>query len=239
MVTSSIFHNVVVKNDKECERLINALELSEKGKEGKLKHPQVFFISDLHLGHKNCLAFDNRPYLTIEEQDKDIIKKWNSRVSTDDIVYILGDISWYSTSKTIEILKQLNGYKHLIVGNHDKKLIKSREFRSMFESINDYQEVVVDNQNIVLSHYSIPCFNKHFYGSYHFYGHVHNSFEWNMMRYHRYLIQSLYTKPCNMFNVGCMIPYIDYTPRTFNEIIYQTICDNVKDSVYGAKHGKS
>lgn len=58
MATSSIFHNVVVKNDKECERLINALELSEKKKEEKSKHPQVFFISDLHLGHKNCLAFD-------------------------------------------------------------------------------------------------------------------------------------------------------------------------------------
>lgn len=124
----------------------------------------------------------------------------------------------------------------MIVGNHDKKLIKSQEFRNMFESINDYQEVVVDNQNLALSHYPIPCFNKHFYGAYHFYGHVHNSFEWNMMRYHRYLMQSLYTKPCNMFNVGCMIPYVDYTPRTFNEIIYQTICDNVKDSVYGTKH---
>ena len=28
----------------------------------------------------------------------------------------------------------------------------------------------------------------------------------------------LYDKPCNMFNVGVMIPYMDYTPRTLKEI---------------------
>ena len=30
---------------------------------------------------------------------------------------------------------------------------------------------------------------------------------------------SLYDKPCQMFNVGCMLPYMDYTPRTLDEII--------------------
>ena len=31
-------------------------------------------------------------------------------------------------------------------------------------------------------------------------------------------MKSLYDKPCNMFNVGCMLPYMNYTPRTFDEI---------------------
>lgn len=26
-------------------------------------------------------------------------------------------------------------------------------------------------------------------------------------------------QPCNMFNVGCMMDYMDYTPRTFDEIV--------------------
>ena len=26
-------------------------------------------------------------------------------------------------------------------------------------------------------------------------------------------------KPCSMYNVGCMKPYMNYTPRTFEEIV--------------------
>ena len=71
---------------------------------------------------------------------------------------------------------------------------------------------------IVLSHYPIPCFNRHYYGAYHLYGHVHTGFEWNMMEHMRRQMEELYDVPCNMFNVGAMISYMDYTPRTLEEI---------------------
>lgn len=58
-----------------------------------------YFISDLHFGHKNCLAFDNRPFKSIEENDETIIKNWNNTVGIDDDVYLLGDVSWYNTTK--------------------------------------------------------------------------------------------------------------------------------------------
>ena len=48
-----------------------------------------YFISDLHFGHVNCLAFDNRPFNTIEEHDEYLIDKWNETVKSDDNVYIL------------------------------------------------------------------------------------------------------------------------------------------------------
>ena len=32
-------------------------------------------------------------------------------------------------------------------------------------------------------------------------------------------MMELYDTPCNMFNVGCMVNYMDWTPRTFEEII--------------------
>ena len=40
-----------------------------------------------------------------------------------------------------------------------------------------------------------------------------------MMERVKYEMTALYDKPCNMFNVGCMIPFMDYTPRTLDEII--------------------
>ena len=74
-----------------------------------------YFISDLHLGHKNVLKFDNRPFINIEEHDKTIIDNWNSKVNDKDDVYVLGDISWHNATKTIEIFKQLKGHEILTI----------------------------------------------------------------------------------------------------------------------------
>ena len=126
-----------------------------------------YFISDLHFGHKNCLAFDNRPFKTIEEHDEYIIKVWNETVGIDDDVYILGDISWYNSTKTLEIFKQLNGRLHLIKGNHDTNVLKNPELRKLFVEITDYKELFIDKDtSVVLCHYPIPCFKNHYYGWY-------------------------------------------------------------------------
>lgn len=180
-----------------------------------------YFISDLHFGHTNILYFDNRPFKTIEEHDEYIVNKWNETVDIDDDVYILGDISWHNTTKTIEIFKRLNGNKHLIKGNHDAKLLRNEELRKLFVEIVDYKELDIglENKRIVLSHYPIPFFNNHYYGWYHLYGHVHNSWEWSIAEKIKEQMVSLYDKKCEMFNVGAMIPYINYQPRTLKEII--------------------
>lgn len=180
---------------------------------------KLFFISDLHLGHKNVLRFDNRPFETIEEHDEAIIKRWNEMVSCKDHVYILGDVSWHGKQTTISIMKQLNGEKHLIVGNHDKELLKSKEFCSLFDEITDYKEIKVGSNGLVLCHYPILCFNRHYYGWYHFYGHVHNSAEYDVVEVSRLSLENTLKAPCNAINVGCMMPYMNYTPRTFEEII--------------------
>mgnify|MGYP004651971383 CR=1 FL=1 len=188
----------------------------------------TFFIADLHFGHKNCLAYDNREFPSIEAHDEALIERWNNAVGIGDDVWILGDISWYSSMKTIEIFKRLNGTKHLCVGNHDKRLLKNRDVQSLFSEIVDYKELQLDDETgIVLSHYPIPCYNNHYYGWYHLYGHVHVSFEWNMMKQVQYEMKNLYGKDSRMYNVGCMVPGMDYTPRTLEEI--KRIFDSQKD----------
>lgn len=182
---------------------------------------KTFFISDLHLGHTNALRFDNRPFSTIEEHDEEIINRWNKTVSHDDQVYILGDVSWHGAETTISILKRLNGGKHLITGNHDHDLLKNKDFCEMFCEITDYKEIRIgaSKSDLVLCHYPILCFNKHYYGAYHFYGHVHNSAEFTFIESARIELEDKLKKPCKAINVGCMMPYMDYTPRTFEAIV--------------------
>ena len=40
-----------------------------------------------------------------------------------------------------------------------------------------------------------------------------------MMENTKMQMSALYDMPCKMYNVGVMMPYMDYTPRTLEEII--------------------
>ena len=177
-----------------------------------------YYIADWHYGHANCIHFDNRPFKSCEEMNAELIRRWNERVKADDQIYILGDMFWCKGGEAVEVLKQLNGQKFLVKGNHDR--CHDSAFVKSFANINEYMEVEDEGRKVVLCHYPIPCFKNHFYGWYHLYGHVHTSFEHNMMLHDRYLMEQLYGKQCLMYNVGAMLPYMDYTPRTLSEILY-------------------
>lgn len=177
----------------------------------------IFYIADWHYGHANALNFDARPYKNVEEMNEALITNWNSVVSPGDTVYVLGDMFWCKTTEAITVLDRLNGQKILVQGNHDR--VYDAQFRSKFVKIDEYMEIKDGDRNVVLCHYPIPCFKNHFYGWYMLHGHVHTSFEANMMEHDRYLMEELYGKPCNMYNCGAMCTHINYTPRTLDEII--------------------
>ena len=81
----------------------------------------VFYTADLHLGHENVITYSNRPFSNAAEMLECIILNWNSVVSADDDVYIIGDMFFKINSKEqLEILRRLKGRKHLILGNHDR-----------------------------------------------------------------------------------------------------------------------
>lgn len=175
---------------------------------------ETFFTSDLHFGHKNVLRFDDRPFTSVEEMDAAIIKNWNDRVGKTDRAYILGDVSWYNTRKTEELLGSLNGHKILIAGNHDNKILSAA--RRTCDSVTEYQELHLDgNQHLVMMHYPITFFNRHHYGAVMLYGHVHNSHEWQFVKNYQRELHELDIK-CDMCNVGTMV--WDYKPVTYEEI---------------------
>lgn len=183
-----------------------------------------YFISDLHFGHRNILRYDNRPFNNTDEMDEKIIKNWNEVVTDEDDVYILGDISWKTVPETAEIFKKLKGRKHLIKGNHDGSYLKDEPFKKLFVEITDYKELYQQvngmDSMIVLSHYPILFYKNQHHGAFHFYGHVHNSQDWNFIESCKTSVQTLYAANCcAMYNVGCMMDYMDYTPRTAEQII--------------------
>lgn len=178
-----------------------------------------FFIADLHFGHFNIIRYDNRDFKTVEEMDSTLIENWNNVVSDEDTVYILGDISWYDEEKTVEIFNKLKGTKILIKGNHDRVARGSRLMKC-FANVCDYYELYLDKKNkVVMSHYPMPFWNGQFHNTVHLYGHVHNSHQWNIFENWMKEARALQDIPMRAYNVGCMMSYMNYTPRTLEEII--------------------
>lgn len=178
-----------------------------------------YYISDTHFNHANIIAFDNRPFKSVEEMNETLIQNWNSVVQNDDEIYILGDFHWGKAKEWPSILERLNGQKVLIRGNHDLKLPFTPECRKHFADVKDYKEIVDGDRHIVLCHYPIPTYKNLYHGWYHLYGHVHTTAENNMADHFFKVVSDYYELPRRAFNVGCMMPYMNYTPRTLDEII--------------------
>lgn len=112
-----------------------------------------WFTSDLHFGHKNIIHLQNRPFTSVEDMDEEIISYWNKTVKKDDIVYIIGDFSFYDYKKTKAIVERLVGRKILIRGNHDERF-DTRTFINMgFWDVYNYSIIKIGGHRVVLNHY--------------------------------------------------------------------------------------
>ena len=97
-----------------------------------------YYISDLHLLHKNCIGFDERPFADLEEMHETILANWNRKVTNSDTVYILGDATLYGKKEdAIAMVARMKGKKVLVRGNHDH--IDDYRYQQLYEEICDYK----------------------------------------------------------------------------------------------------
>ena len=155
----------------------------------------VWFIADLHIGHKNILrhakerisSMGLKDETDIEAHDQYIIDMWLSQTQKGDRVYVLGDFIMGDKVRALKILHKLksNGCKiYFIVGNHDDS---TTSFVSMFESMDLIKEVTFKKKNfdfleqdldVVMCHYPLKSWNHKCKGALHLYGHIHNNSPW-------------------------------------------------------------
>lgn len=183
----------------------------------------TLYIADTHFGHKNVIGFDKRPFSDVEDMKEKMVAKWNEKVDKNDLVYILGDFCWKGTS-ALSMGFELNGRKILITGNHDSSLSKETRRLGGFIGQENFLEIKDNGRRVILCHYPIPfhraAYNEDFWM---LYGHVHNTIEEDHLRNLRKDIVPISNISGNakghFMNVGCMMPWMDYAPKTLDEII--------------------
>jgi calcineurin-like phosphoesterase family protein len=160
----------------------------------------TFFTSDMHIGHANSIKFDKRPFTDLEHMHRVLVNNYNASVKSGDICYFLGDIGVANTYITEQIIKQLNGTKILIIGNHDKGY--NAMLNAGFDAVMNSATLVIANEIVTLSHcplygvyredtagmrggvlgenwhgetrYRFKEFTVPDYGQFHLHGHIHS-----------------------------------------------------------------
>jgi calcineurin-like phosphoesterase family protein len=135
----------------------------------------IFFTADLHINHANIIKYCNRPFSSTNEMDEILIKNWNSKVQPTDTIYVLGDFGFAKNEYLEKVLQRLNGKKHLVFGNHDKAIRKSKILQGYFQSCSELKEIYVGDQKITLCHYPMLVWNESHRNSFMLHGHCHGT----------------------------------------------------------------
>lgn len=130
---------------------------------------KTFVWSDQHFGHKNIIKYSERPFADTDEMRETMIRNHNDVVGFDDICIWVGDVAFLSDDKANEILHRLNGYKILIVGNHD--LHKKKLKKLHVDEVHLCYTMETDGITMLFTHFPVsnlpkPIVNVH--------GHTHN-----------------------------------------------------------------
>lgn len=189
-----------------------------------------YYTSDIHFGQKSLLRtgrYRERPFDTLDEMQKEIIKRWNAKVTNADHVYILGDVGARGFNNMhAEILAMLKGNKHLILGNHDdvSDLRVKQQFVEICESKRLSDSWEGQSYNVLLTHEPYMMWAGQHSGTIMLYGHLHNTRE--EMLFQKYLrefnIDRIPDRKANepeakAYNVGMCL--WEYEPVTLKEIL--------------------
>lgn len=144
---------------------------------------KIWFVSDTHWGHERILKFcpNTRLGSTVEEHDRILIENWQRQVQPGDRVYMLGDCFFSDSKRARSIMDQLPGQKHLVYGNHDKPIQNDRLLQSKFASIDDYKEIRIEGQKVIMFHFPQLEWNQMNHGAFCLFGHVHGSMDTHPM----------------------------------------------------------
>lgn len=174
----------------------------------------IYYISDIHFNDQKIFDKCTRPFSGLEEYRQEIILRWNRKVKSNDIVYVLGDIAEDTSIESVNLFRQLNGIKHFIIGNHDLKLLEVIKESHIFESINFMDLIDDEGRKVCVCHYPVMDWMEFNRNGILVYGHVHNKTAKNGKAYQE-IKQYYLDKPA--YNCGADVT--NYEPVTLDEMI--------------------
>ena len=126
----------------------------------------TFVTSDHHFG-----SFKLPSFLKVftEEQEKELIDKWNRTVGKDDLVYYNGDFCDGNVTELCNYAKQLNGQIIVVRGNHER--FDDAVYKAVFKDFVD--NVYLFELDLTIHHCPGQCLTSR-----EIFGHLHRGTSW-------------------------------------------------------------
>lgn len=151
-----------------------------------------YFTSDSHFSlvdKKDTIERDFRPFKSVKEMNKKIIKTWNKQAGKNDIIYHLGDFANFNKfddktfKTTLGFVKKIKAKVVLILGNNEEYIIHYAynddygAFEKLLYDLGFWKVVRTGmylefgGEKFYLNHYP----SKHKDGVINLFGHIHSS----------------------------------------------------------------
>lgn len=146
----------------------------------------IFITSDLHFGHDREFIWGARGYADVNEMNIKQLEKFNSVVTEEDEVWILGDSLLGDAEEGLKYLKQLKGKIHICLGNHDTAT-REKMFKDLGWDVQLCARLKYKKMNFYLSHYPTITSNGEINSptqvAWNIHGHTHASSRWSEYPY--------------------------------------------------------
>lgn len=158
----------------------------------------IRFISDPHFGHSNMAKM--RGFKDAYLMDEYMVYMWNETVGKRDTTWILGDVTMEKGDYSI--LDRLNGYKRVVLGNHDQ----GNHVEELLNYVNTVHGIAKFRDknfgNVWLTHAPIHPGELEHRVSFNVHGHIHDGYKINDKRY-----------------INVCMEVQDYAPKSLEELI--------------------
>jgi len=85
---------------------------------------KIYFFSDAHFDHGNIIRYCKRPFHSVTQMNRELVKRWNNTVRENESIYFLGDMTYGRHRHPIDYwLGKLHGEINYVRGNHDTDII--------------------------------------------------------------------------------------------------------------------
>ena len=140
---------------------------------------KVFVTSNQQFGRPSAIKAYKRPFDSVGEMNDSLIYEWNSVVSPEDIVYVLGNFAWDPETSEM-IIRNLNGDIVIISGEYDKATAEIAATLGLdaidflYNAIEEHPEA-----NVVMSYWPLLEWPNKSKGSYSIIGHPSSKYKTN------------------------------------------------------------